>query len=112
MVRFYQAGSSEMYGKAVEIRSAKPPRSTAEPVCAAKVYAFWQTLNYREAYGLFAVNGILFNHESPRRGENLSPQNHAERRANQTGSRTSSDSAILAPNAIGVSPATTSKRCG
>jgi len=71
-VRYYQAGSSEMYGKAVETpqRETTPfhPRS---PYACAKVYAHWQTLNYREAYGLFAVNGVLFNHESPRRGENF-----------------------------------------
>ena len=72
IVRYYQAGSSEMYGKAVETpqRETTPfhPRS---PYACAKVYAHWQTLNYREAYGLFAVNGVLFNHESPRRGENF-----------------------------------------
>src|SRR5881397_1305431 len=68
--RFYQASSSEMFGKAVETpqRETTPfyPRS---PYGAAKVYAYWMTVNYREAYGLFACNGILFNHESPRRGE-------------------------------------------
>ncbi len=71
-VRFYQAGSSEMFGKVVETpqRETTPfhPRS---PYACAKLYAHWQTVNYREAYGLFAVNGILFNHESPRRGENF-----------------------------------------
>jgi len=69
-IRFYQAGSSEMYGKVLEIpqRETTPfyPRS---PYACAKVYAHWQTVNYRESYGLFACNGILFNHESPRRGE-------------------------------------------
>ncbi|HIK53649.1 MAG TPA: GDP-mannose 4,6-dehydratase [Synechococcales cyanobacterium M55_K2018_004] len=69
-VRFYQAGSSEMYGKVQEIpqRETTPfyPRS---PYACAKVYAHWQTVNYRESYDLFACNGILFNHESPRRGE-------------------------------------------
>src|ERR1700694_5333777 len=68
--RLYQAGSSEMYGKVVEIpqRETTPfhPRS---PYACAKVYAHYQTVNYREAYGLYACNGILFNHESPRRGE-------------------------------------------
>ncbi len=70
--RFYQAGSSEMFGRVAEVpqRETTPfhPRS---PYACAKVYAHWQTVNYREAYGLFAVNGILFNHESPRRGENF-----------------------------------------
>src|SRR5437667_8659304 len=68
--KFYQASSSEMFGKAQEIpqRETTPfyPRS---PYGAAKVYAYWITVNYREAYHLFACNGILFNHESPRRGE-------------------------------------------
>src|SRR6202049_3264835 len=70
--RYYQAGSSEMFGRVAEVpqRETTPfhPRS---PYACAKVYAHWQTINYREAYGLFAVNGILFNHESPRRGENF-----------------------------------------
>ena len=69
-VRFYQAGSSEMYGKVQDIpqRESTPfyPRS---PYACAKVYAHWQTINYRESYDLFACNGVLFNHESPRRGE-------------------------------------------
>jgi GDPmannose 4,6-dehydratase len=68
--RFYQASSSELYGKVAEVpqRESTPfyPRS---PYGAAKAYAFYITRNYREAYGIFAVNGILFNHESPRRGE-------------------------------------------
>jgi GDPmannose 4,6-dehydratase len=68
--RIYQASSSEMFGDAAEVpqRETTPfwPRS---PYAAAKVYAYWMTVNYREAYGLHAVNGILFNHESPRRGE-------------------------------------------
>ncbi len=68
--KFYQASSSEMFGKAVELplkeTSMFHPRS---PYGCAKVYAYWITKNYRESYGLFASNGILFNHESPRRGE-------------------------------------------
>ncbi|MFA5247673.1 MAG: GDP-mannose 4,6-dehydratase [Patescibacteria group bacterium] len=68
--KFYQASSSEMFGRAIEIplKETSPfyPRS---PYGCAKVYAYWITKNYREAYNLFAVNGILFNHESPRRGE-------------------------------------------
>jgi len=68
--RFYQASSSEMYGKVVEIpQTEKTPFYPRSPYGCAKVYSFWQTLNYREAYGLFACNGVLFNHESPRRGE-------------------------------------------
>jgi GDPmannose 4,6-dehydratase len=69
-IKFYQASSSEMYGKVVEIpQTEKTPFYPRSPYGCAKVYSFWQTVNYREAYGLFACNGILFNHESPRRGE-------------------------------------------
>ena len=68
--KFYQAASSEMYGKAVQVpQNEKTPFYPRSPYGCAKVYSFWQTVNYREAYGLFACNGILFNHESPRRGE-------------------------------------------
>lgn len=71
-IRFYQAGSSEMFGKAAEVpQSETTPFHPRSPYACAKTYAHWQTINYREAYGLFAVNGILFNHESPRRGENF-----------------------------------------
>ncbi len=69
-VRFYQASSSEMYGRVVETpQTERTPFHPRSPYACAKVYGFWQTVNYREAYGLFACNGILFNHESPRRGE-------------------------------------------
>ncbi|MBW4609161.1 MAG: GDP-mannose 4,6-dehydratase [Hassallia sp. WJT32-NPBG1] len=69
-VRFYQAGSSEMFGKAQAIpQSETTPFYPRSPYACAKVYAHWQTVNYRESYRLFACNGILFNHESPRRGE-------------------------------------------
>ena len=68
--RFYEAASSELFGKAVEVpqRETTPfyPRS---PYACAKLFAYWTTINYREAYGIHACNGILFNHESPRRGE-------------------------------------------
>src|SRR5271170_7074159 len=69
-IRFYQASSSEMYGKVVERpQTEKTPFYPRSPYACAKVYSFWQTVNYRESYGMFACNGILFNHESPRRGE-------------------------------------------
>lgn len=69
-VRFYQAGSSEMFGKVVEIpQKETTPFYPRSPYACAKVYAHWQTINYRESYDMFACNGILFNHESPRRGE-------------------------------------------
>jgi len=68
--RFYQASSSEMYGKVVETpQTEKTPFHPRSPYGCAKVYSFWQTVNYRESYGMFACNGILFNHDSPRRGE-------------------------------------------
>jgi GDPmannose 4,6-dehydratase len=68
--KFYQASSSEMFGKAIETpQTENTPFYPRSPYGCAKVYSFWQTVNYREAYGLFACNGILFNHESPRRGE-------------------------------------------
>lgn len=69
-IRFYQASSSEMYGKAVEIpQTEKTPFYPRSPYACAKVFSYWITVNYRESYGLHASNGILFNHESPRRGE-------------------------------------------
>ncbi|OCQ99182.1 GDP-mannose 4,6-dehydratase [Oscillatoriales cyanobacterium USR001] len=69
-VRFYQAGSSEMYGLVQEVpQKETTPFYPRSPYACAKVYAHWQTVNYRESYGMFATNGILFNHESPRRGE-------------------------------------------
>lgn len=68
--RFYQASSSEMYGKAVETpQKETTPFHPRSPYACAKVYSFWQTVNYRESYNMFCCNGILFNHESPRRGE-------------------------------------------
>lgn len=68
--RFYQASSSEMYGQVVEIpQSEKTPFHPRSPYGCAKVASYWMTVNYRESYNMFACNGILFNHESPRRGE-------------------------------------------
>jgi len=69
-VRFYQASTSELYGKVQEVpQSERTPFYPRSPYAVAKLYAYWITVNYREAYGLFACNGILFNHESPLRGE-------------------------------------------
>ncbi len=67
--RFYQASSSEMFGASPPPQDESTPFYPRSPYAAAKVYAYWMVRNYREAYGLFACNGILFNHESPRRGE-------------------------------------------
>lgn len=68
--RFYQASTSEMFGNAAETpQSESTPFQPRSPYAVAKLYAYWITVNYREAYGIFAANGILFNHESPRRGE-------------------------------------------
>jgi GDPmannose 4,6-dehydratase len=67
--KFYQASSSELFGDSPPPQNESSPMQPRSPYAAAKLYAYWMVRNYREAYGLFAVNGILFNHESPRRGE-------------------------------------------
>ncbi|RLE25685.1 MAG: GDP-mannose 4,6-dehydratase [Acidobacteria bacterium] len=70
--KYYQASSSELFGKVEETpQNEATPFHPRSPYAVAKLYAFWATVNYREAYGIFAANGILFNHESPRRGENF-----------------------------------------
>ena len=72
ITRFYQAGTSELYGKVLEVpQSETTPFNPVSPYAAAKLYAYHMVKIYREGYGLYAVNGILFNHESPRRGENF-----------------------------------------
>jgi GDPmannose 4,6-dehydratase len=68
-VRFYQASSSEMFGAAPPPQAENTPFHPRSPYAVAKVFSYWQTINHRESYGIFASNGILFNHESPRRGE-------------------------------------------
>ncbi|XP_059615698.1 GDP-mannose 4,6 dehydratase [Phlebotomus argentipes] len=71
-VKFYQASTSELYGKVLETpQTEKTPFYPRSPYAVAKLYGYWIVVNYREAYGMFACNGILFNHESPRRGENF-----------------------------------------
>ena len=73
--KFYQASSSELYGKVQESpQSETTPFYPRSPYAIAKMFAYWTTVNYREAFGIFACNGILFNHESPRRGETLLPE--------------------------------------
>ncbi len=70
--RFYQASSSELFGKVCEVpQNEDTPFHPRSPYAVAKLYAYWATITFREAYGIFAANGILFNHESPRRGENF-----------------------------------------
>ena len=71
-VKFYHASTSELYGRVVEVpQNEKTPFYPRSPYACAKLYSFWIVVNYREAYDMFACNGILFNHESPRRGENF-----------------------------------------
>ncbi|KAJ4943180.1 hypothetical protein JOQ06_005685 [Pogonophryne albipinna] len=71
-VKFYQASTSELFGKVQEIpQTETTPFYPRSPYGAAKLYAYWIVVNFREAYNMFAVNGILFNHESPRRGSNF-----------------------------------------
>ena len=68
--KFYQASSSELYGRSKQVpQNEKTPFAPVSPYAAAKLFAYWTTVNYRDSYGLYACNGILFNHESPRRGE-------------------------------------------
>ena len=69
--KFYQASSSEMFGASVPPQNENTPFRPRSPYAIAKVFSYWTTVNYREAYNIFACNGILFNHESPRRGENF-----------------------------------------
>ena len=114
-IRFYQASSSEMFGKVREVPQTElTPFHPRSPYGVAKVYGHFITVNYRESYDLFAVSGILFNHESPRRGlEFVTRKITRRRRAHQARARrTSCGSATSTPSATGASPATTSRRCG
>ena len=112
--RIYQAGSSEMFGKVQEIpQKESTPFYPRSPYSAAKVYAHWLVVNYREAYGMFACNGILFNHESPRRGENFVTRKITLGvAAIKLGLRKALAWAIWMPSAIGASPAITCRPCG
>ena len=114
-IKFYQASSSEMFGKVVEVpQNETTPFYPRSPYGVAKVYGHWITVNYRESFGLFAVSGILFNHESPRRGLEFVTRKISDGVARiklglgegiaprQSGSR----------GATGALPAITSRRCG
>ena len=110
--KFYQASSSEMFGKVQETpQSERTPFYPRSPYGAAKLYAHWTTVNYREAYGLFACSGILFNHESPRRGETFVTRKITRGVARiQAGLQ---EKLYLGNrSAIGVMPKNTWKQCG
>lgn len=112
-IRFYQASSSEMFGQVSETPQTETtgfhPRS---PYGVAKAYGHFLTQNYRESYGMFAVSGILFNHESPRRGPSSSPaRSRSAWRASSSAWPPTSVSATWTPGATGVTRATTSAPC-
>ena len=100
--RFYQASSSEMFGMVREVpQTERTPFYPRSPYACAKVFSYWITVNYRESYGLHASNGILFNHESPRRGETFVPA-----------CRTSCFSATSTPSGTGATRRSTWRQCG
>ena len=108
--RFYQASTSEMYGKVQEIpQKETTPFYPRSPYGAAKVYAYWITVNYREAYGMFACNGILFNHESPLRGETFVTRKITRglARIKEGLDRSACTSATWTPSATGATRETT-----
>ena len=115
LTRFYQASTSELYGKVQETpQKETTPFYPRSPYAAAKLYAYWITVNYREAYGMHASNGILFNHESPIRGETFVTRKITRAvAAIELGLQDDAViSAISTPSAIGAMPATMSKACG
>lgn len=111
--RFYQASSSELFGASPPPQSEETPFYPRSPYAAAKLYSYWITKNYREAYNLFAVNGILFNHESPRRGRPSSRERSPERLPrSRPASRNMYTWAISTRSATGATPRSMSKACG
>ena len=113
--RFYQASSSEMFGKVLEVpQTETTPFYPRSPYGVAKAYGHFITVNYRESYGLHATSGILFNHESPApRAGVRDPQDHLARRRDQARPRRgAARSATSTPNATGATRRTTSRRCG
>jgi ribosomal protein S25 len=109
--RFYQASTSELFGLVQEIpQKETTPFYPRSPYACAKLYAYWITVNYREAYGMYACNGILFNHESPIRGETFVTRKITRAwPASNSACKTASTSATWTPNATGATPRTTSK---
>ena len=112
--RFYQASTSELYGKVQEVpQKETTPFYPRSPYGVAKLYAYWITVNYREAYGIHASNGILFNHESPIRGETFVTRKITRAVAAFTWAcRRRCTSAISMPSATGVMRGTMWKACG
>ena len=120
--KFYQASTSELYGKVAETpQSETTPFYPHSPYGAAKLYAYWITVNYREAYGIHASNGILFNHESPMRGETFVTRKitraaarikHGLEDTLYLGNLDAKTLAIWTRNAIGAMPVIMSKACG
>ena len=112
-IRFYQASSSEMFGNAAAPQDEGTPIAPSSPYGAAKAYAHFITVNYRERYGLHASSGIAFNHESPRRGHEFLTRKVARGvAAIKAGRPTSFVGNAARRVATGASPATTSRRCG
>ena len=114
-IRFYQASSSEMFGKVREVpQNEDTPFYPRSPYGVAKVYGHWITINYRESYGLHATSGILFNHESPRRGLEFVTRKVTHGVAqDQAGAwRTNCTWATSILGEIGDTPATMCGRCG
>jgi GDPmannose 4,6-dehydratase len=112
--RFYQASTSELYGLVQEVpQKETTPFYPRSPYAVAKLYAYWITVNYREAYGMYACNGILFNHESPLRGETFVTRKITRAwRASSWGCRTACTSATSTRCATGAMRATTSRCSG
>ena len=112
--RFYQASTSELYGKVQDVpQDETTPFYPRSPYAAAKLYAYWITVNYREAYGMHASNGILFNHESPIRGETFVTRKITRAvAAIHLGRQDAFISATSTPSATGAMRATMSKACG
>ena len=112
--RFYQASTSELYGLVQQIpQTETTPFYPRSPYAVAKLYAYWITVNYREAYGIYGCNGILFNHESPLRGETFVTRKITRALARiKAGCRTPSTSATGCLCATGVMRATTSRCSG